>query len=118
MDANNLYGWSMSKPLPYKNFKWMSDLNKWENIPCILEVDLEYPEKLHDLHNDYPLAPERLLIGKVEKLVPNLNHKEKYVIHHEVLKQYLKLGMKLTKIHKGISFEKSQRQISRRISIN
>jgi hypothetical protein len=80
-------------------------LNLLEEKPCILEVDLEYPEELHDLHKEYPLAPERLLIGKVEKLVPNLNDKKKYVIHHETLKQYLKLGMKLTKIHRGISFE-------------
>ena len=104
LDANNLYGWAMSKPLPYKNFKWMNEneLNLWQEKPSILEVDLEYPE---DLHEEYPLAPERLLIGKVEKLVPNLNDKKKYVVHHETLKQYLKLGMKLTKIHRGISFE-------------
>ena len=43
------------------------ELNLWEKIPCILEVNLEYPEKLHDLHNDYPLAPERINCDKVEK---------------------------------------------------
>ena len=108
LDANNLYGWAMSKPLPHKNFKWMNKnrLNLWQEKPCILEVDLEYPEELHDLHEEYPLAPERLLIGKVEKLVPNLNDKKKYVIHHETLKQYLRLGMKLTKIHRGIRLKK------------
>ncbi len=65
LDANNLYGWAMSKPLPYKNFKWMTEteLDQWQNPPCILEVDLEYPKELHDLHEKYPLAPERLLIG-------------------------------------------------------
>ena len=107
LDANNLYGWAMSKPLPYKNFKWMTETesDQWQNRPCILEVDLEYPKELHDLHEDYPLAPERLLIGKVKKLVPNLYDKEKYVVHHETLKQYLELGMKLTKIHRGIKFE-------------
>ena len=59
LDANNLYGWVMSKPLPTHGFKWMntSELNVWEKTPCILEVDLEYPKELHDLHNDYPLAP-------------------------------------------------------------
>ena len=58
LDANNLYGWAMSKPLPTHGFKWMKDneLNVWEKTPCILEVDLEYPKELHDLHNDYPLA--------------------------------------------------------------
>ena len=74
LDANNLYGWAMMKPLPVGDFKWMEEkeLENWENIPCILEVDLEYPKKLHDLHNDYPLAPERLKIDNVEKLIPNL----------------------------------------------
>ena len=108
LDANNLYGWAMSKPLPYKNFNWISEseLAHWQKTPCILEVDLEYPKNLHDYHNEYPLAPERLIIEKTEKLVPNLNDKKKYVVHHENLKQYLKLGMKITKIHRGVSFEK------------
>ena len=61
LDANNLYGWAMSEPLPTKRFKWMTkgELDDWKNHTCILEVDLEYPEELHDLHNEYPLAPER-----------------------------------------------------------
>ena len=59
LDANNLYGWAMMKPLPVGDFKWMDEkeLKHWEDFPCILEVDLEYPRDLHDLHNDYPLAP-------------------------------------------------------------
>jgi len=69
------------------------------------EVDLEYPKKLHDLHNEYPLAPERIEINKVEKLIPNSNEKKKYVLHHKNLKQYLDLGLKLTKIHRGISLD-------------
>ena len=107
LDANNLYGWAMSKKLPIGNFKWMKDFNDWRNIPCILEVDLEYPKELHELHNDYPLAPESIEINKVRKLVPTLYNKSKYVIHHENLKQYLDLGLKLTKIHRGISFKES-----------
>ncbi len=75
------------------------ELKNWQAMPCVLEVDLEYPKELHDLHNEYPLAPERLLIGKVEKLVPNLKDKKKYVLHHENLKLYLRLGLRLTKIH-------------------
>ena len=107
LDANNLYGWAMSKPLPYKNFCWMSkdELGNWQSKPCILEVDLEYPKELHDLHNEYPLAPEQLQINKVKKLVPNLHDKKKYVVHHVNLKLYLRLGLKLTKIHRGITFE-------------
>ena len=109
LDANNLYGWAMCKPLPTKGFRWMKieELKDWKSMPCILEVDLTYPENLHDLHNDYPLAPERLTVNKVEKLIPNLNDKTKYVIHHETLKLYLSLGLKLTKIHRGITFEES-----------
>ena len=107
LDANGLYATAMSKPLPVKDFKWMNEeeLKNWKSHSCILEVDLEYPENLHDLHNQYPLAPERIKVGKVEKLIPNLRDKEKYVIHHKNLKQYLNLGLKLKKIHKGIKFK-------------
>ena len=109
LDANNLYGWAMSKPLPTKGFKWMTkeELQDWKNHSCILEVDLEYPKELHDLHNEYPLAPERLTVNKVEKLIPNLNNKTSYVLHYENLKLYESLGMKVTKIHRGIKFEES-----------
>ena len=71
LGANNVYGWAMSKELPTSGFKWMTDdeLDDWKHLSCILEVDLEYPEYLHDLHIDYPLAPERVKIGDVEKLI-------------------------------------------------
>ena len=74
LDMNNLYGHAMSQYLPYANFKWVKDINKIKqklmNIKSnsstgyILEVDLEYPEKLHDVHNDYPLAPKKINIPK------------------------------------------------------
>ena len=85
LDANNLYGWAMSKPLPTHGFKSMnvSELETWELHSCILEVDLEYPRSLHDLHNDYPLAPEGVEVNKVDKLIPNLQDKKKYVIHQQ-----------------------------------
>ena len=107
LDANNLYGWAMSKPLPTHGFEWMSesDIENWKSISCILEVDLDYPESLHDMHSDYPLAPERMILNKVEKLVPNLNNKKNYVVHYENLKMYISLGLKITKIHRGIKFE-------------
>ena len=110
LDANNLYGWAMSKPLPTHGFKWMKDseLSVWEKTPCILEVDLEYPKELHDLHNDYPLAPEQIVVNKVGKLISNLCNKKKYVIHYENLKQCLNLGLKLTRIRRGIKFKESQ----------
>ena len=109
LDANNLYGWAMCNPLPVGNFEWMSDseLKNWKNHPSALEVDLEYPEDLHDLHNDYPLAPERLKIGGVDKLIPNLCNKSKYIIHHKTLKLYESLGLKIMRINRGIKFEKS-----------
>jgi len=105
LDAKNLCGWAMSKTLPVRDFKWMSEseIKNWVNIPCILEVDLEYLQERHDVHNRYCLAPERL-VSKVEKFIPNSRDKTKYVIHHKNLKQYLRLGLKIKKIHRGISF--------------
>ena len=109
LDANNLYGWAMMKSLPTHGFEWMNEneLMEWKKFSCILEVDLKYPEELHDLRNDYPLAPESIKIGSVEKLIPNLNDKTKYILHCENLKQYEKLGLEITKIHRGIKFKES-----------
>ena len=68
LDASNLYGWKMSQYLPYSGFKWLkqkeisdfclNSISENSFICYILEVELEYPSELHDLHNDYPLAPE------------------------------------------------------------
>ena len=114
LDANNLYGWAMSKPLPYRNFRWVESNNvipKRRGIGHIYDVDLEYPEELHDLHNDYPCAPEKIKVtddmlsdycreiknkfkissGNVNKLIPTLNDKKNYVLHEENLKLYLSL---------------------------
>ena len=80
----------MSKQLPTSRFQWMTDdeLDDWKHLSCFLKVYLEYPEQLHDLHNYYPLAPERITIGNIEKLIPNLNNKTNYVVHYENLKSY------------------------------
>ena len=129
-DANNLYGQAMVQYLPISDFKWLTEremqtfdvmtVDDEAEIGYILEVDLEYPTKLHDLHSDYPLAPEKIEIApemlapyqqhlkeelsykpaKVQKLVPNLWNKDKYPIHYGNLKLYLTLGMKLKKIHR------------------
>ena len=106
LDANNLYGWAMSKLLPMHGFQWMKvkELETWELHSCILEVELEYPKSLYDLHSDYPLAPEQIEVNKVPKLIPNLGD----ILHYENLKQYLSLGLKFTNIHRGIKFEESQ----------
>ena len=119
LDVNNLYGWAMSQKLPVHSFEWMTNkeivilfnnqiVQIWERTPCILEVDLEYPEDLHDLHNDYPLCPERVECDNgVKKLIPNLRNKNNYVIHYKTLMQCLRLGMNLKKIHRGIKFIES-----------
>ncbi|XP_022778387.1 uncharacterized protein LOC111319938 [Stylophora pistillata] len=110
LDANNLYGWAMSKKLPTGGFKWVNekDFDKWETFPCILEVDLErIKDELQDHFNDYPPAPENLLIGKVKKLVCTLNEKKNYIVHHETLKMYKSLGVEIGKIHRIIRFEES-----------
>ena len=116
LDSNNLYGWAMSEKLPVHSFEWMTNkeienlfnnqiVQVWKRTPCILEVDLIYPEELHDLHNDYPLCPERVECDNgVKKLIPNLRDKNNYVVHYKTLMQYLSLGMKLKKIHRGIKF--------------
>ena len=137
LDANNLYGWAMSQYLPTAGFKWLKQ-NKIDNLDLkkydkenkkgiILEVDLEYPEKLHDLHNDYPLAAEKIKVeksmlsnycnkisekynistGLVQKLIPTLSKKEKYVLHYRNLQLYIDLGLKLTKIHRVLEFDQS-----------
>ena len=74
LDANNLYGWSMSQYLPYSRFNWLNQkkisdftlnsISENSSIVYTLEVDLEYPSELHGLHNDYPLAPEKLEISQ------------------------------------------------------
>ena len=119
LDANNLYGWAMSRPLPTHGFEWMKvdELETWELHSCILEVDLEYPKNLHDLHNDYPLAPEQIMVNKTSKLIPNLGNKKKYVLHYENLKQYPRLGLKLTHIHRGIKFKETS-WLEKYISLN
>ena len=85
-----------------------SELENWRNHSCILKVDLEYPRSIHDSHSDYPLAPERIKVNKVKKLIPSLGDRERYILHYKNLKQYLSLGLTLTKIHRGIKFKESR----------
>ena len=105
----------------------MNSISKNSSIGCILEVDLEYPSELHDLHNDYPLAPEKLeisqnmlskycfnianeygiKIGGVNELVPNLGNTSKYVVHYKNLQLYLSLGIKLSENHRILKIKQS-----------
>ena len=112
LDANNLYGWAMSQSLPTGGFKWIeikpheiSKLVKRKDKGYFLEVDVKYPKELQDSHNDLPFMCERLKINGVEKLVPNLFNKERYVIHIRALDQGLSHG--LEKIHQAIEFDQS-----------
>ena len=114
LDANNLYGWAMSKTLPVNGFKWIETAgpvinedfikNYDENNDkgYIFEVDVKYPERLHDLHSDLPFLSEQMEINKCKKLVCNLYDKKKYVAHINSLKQALNHGLKLKKIHRII----------------
>ena len=127
----------MSQYLPYGGFKWLNEkeigkfhVNSIEENSSdgyILEVDLDYPDELHELHNDSPLAPEKLKIGhnmlsnycgniandygikigNVNKLVPNLGNKSKYVLYYRNLQLYLSLGMKLVSIHRILKFKET-----------
>ena len=114
LDANNLYGWAMPKKLPVNGFKWIdnNEINEdfiknydENNDKCyLLEVDVKYSKRLHDLHSDLPFLPERMEINNCKKLVCNLYNKKKYVAHINTLKQALNHGLKLKKIHRDIEF--------------
>ena len=114
LDANNLYGWAMSKKLPVNGFKWIDNneinedfiKNYDENNDkgYIFEVDVKYPKRLHNLHSDLPFLSERMEINKCKKLVCNLYDKKKYVVHINSLKQALNHGLKLKRIHRIIEF--------------
>ena len=131
-DANALYGWAMGQLLPTGHFKWENPEGfDWEGFDsegskgAMLEVDLEYPKELHDAHNCYPLAPERMSItedmisatqlewkgkgkqGSVPKLVPNLFNKEKYIVSVRNLQFYVAKGMVVTKVHRVMTFDQS-----------
>ena len=135
LDMNNLYVWAMSEYVPYEEFKWLKNVDEFDAMSVsekksnriFFKVDIEYPDELHELHNDYPLAPEKLPIssdmlskyckkiadkyeikvGDVKKLIPNLGNKTNYVVHYRNLQLYLSLGIKLTKIHRVLEFKQS-----------
>ena len=114
LDANNLYGWAMSRPLPAGGFRWVdvnpneiSELATRTDKGYILEVDVSYPKELHNPHNDLPFMCERIEVNGVEKLVPNLRNKKNYVIHIQALAQALQHGLRLDRIHQAIGFDQS-----------
>jgi hypothetical protein len=141
LDANNLYGLAMAKKLPYAKLEWSNDIKNTldvlnyktdGDVGYFLEVDLTYPKELHDLHSDYPLAPENMSVKadrvsefskgiynkyhgghkklndeKGKKLIINVMDKTKYVVHISNLKYYLEKGLIITKVHRCIKFKQS-----------
>ena len=128
LDANNLYGHSMSKPLPYKNFKWSNDLtlDPYNLQKGNYEVDIEIPENLHDKFKDYPLCPEiknipENMLSKYQKylndklnikysaadrkLILDLLPKKNYKVYYKNLEYYLKLGIKIIKVYRILTFD-------------
>ena len=116
LDANNLYGKAMTEKLPVRGFRWMDDISRMDedfvrgydkndNKGDILEVDVDYPNELQNLHSDLPFLPERMVINNTKKLECNLNDKKNYVVHINVLKQALDHGLKLRKVHRVIEFD-------------
>ena len=127
------FRWAMSQPLPTHGFEWVDASINFMDVAddaekgFILEVDLDYPAHLHDLHNDYPLAPEQLQItpnmlspyttslmktmqlkpAPCFKLTPNLLPKVRYVIHYRNLKQYVSMGLTVSKVHRVLAFHQS-----------
>ena len=136
LDANNLYGEAMIQNLPTGDFKWVDidedfirSYDENSKFGYFVKCDLQYPQHLHDTHNNYPLAVESRGIKKVElspyqlnqmkvhkerhseklkKLVPNLYDKKEYVCHIRNLKYYLEKGLVLTKIHTSLKFTQSK----------
>ena len=141
-DLNNQYGWAMSQYLPEKNFEWDNEFTKIKDMNVltekildlndeslkgyIFEVDLKYPDNLHNLHDELPLCPEQLMIndewlssdqlemkknlqlrGKSKKLCLTLFDKTKYVIHYRNLKFCLQQGLVLRKVHNVLKFDQS-----------
>ena len=82
----------------------MKNYDEHNDKGCILEVDVEYPKDLHDLHSDLPFLPERMRVNRCNKLVCNLYHKNNYIIHIRNLKQALNRGLMLKNVYKIIQF--------------
>nr|XP_049699656.1 uncharacterized protein LOC126055254 [Helicoverpa armigera] len=120
LDCNNLYGYAMTKKFPITEFRFLNqkEVNCFDVMSIsdesqygfILEVDLEYPEHVHDFHSDLPFAPEKFIPpgGKTAKLIANLYDKFNYVIHYTHLQECLKNGLVLRKIHRILTFRQEE----------
>ena len=140
LDVNNLYGYAMSQKLPIDGYEWCKvtpdlldnilDANIDGDIGYILEVDMDYPLHLHNDHNDFPMAPHKMMVEdklyspyqhqliaelkqkgiktlKSEKLVTTFFPKVKYVVHFATLQFYVKQGMDVRRVHRAIKFRQA-----------
>lgn len=138
LDCGNLYGWAMMQHVPFRNFRWLApnEINLESILATgpeadrgyVLEVDLDYPRELHDLHSDYPLAPHKKSLSfsalspvgqnmcqhfqlkyarGSEKLMCTVLPKKRYIVHYRTLALYLKLGMICTKVHRVVTFDQA-----------
>ena len=108
----------MVQNLPTHGFKWengedftpekIDELVKKDKRGYLLDVDVKYPKELHENHNELPFLVEKMKIRREEKLVPNLKHKKRYVVHIKALDQALRHGLKLKKVHDVIEFRQSK----------
>ena len=134
VDSNNLYGGAMCEKLPTGNFRWRTEKISVEDLMafdaegdsgCRVRASWKYPESLHELHNDYPMAPESILVSPemcspfntklaeatnrhadtVAKLVPNLMDKAEYTCHIKNFQYYVKAGLICTAVHKVLEFD-------------
>ena len=116
LDANNLYGKAMMEKLPVRGFRWMTDISRMDEEfvrgydkndikGYILEMDVDYPNELQNLHSDFPFLAESIVIYNTKKLGCNLKNKKNYVVHINLLKQALDHGLKLRKVHRVIEFD-------------
>jgi hypothetical protein len=132
------YGTALSMPLPFRSFvlRVVDDEEDAAQIlqdvisasddgetAAFIECDIEYPAELHDLHNSFPCAPEKMVppppspmqqrlhrrcgrtISNFPKLIAHLGQHSKYVCHSKTLQLYLRLGLRVSRIHRIVSFE-------------
>ncbi|KAL4092502.1 hypothetical protein QTP88_027003 [Uroleucon formosanum] len=115
-DCNNLYGWAMSEYMPYGDFKWVKPeleglnvLTPTSNMGRVYEVDVSYPQQLHDRHNDLPFLPQNSVPRgtKVRKLMATFEDKKNYIVHYQSLQQAIANGLIVEKVHRVLEFSQS-----------
>ncbi|XP_050434996.1 uncharacterized protein LOC126842151 [Adelges cooleyi] len=119
-DVNNLYGWALSQFMPFGGFKWVTEdpnetlqrldgMDEHSSTGLVFEVDISYPESLHDAHNELPFLPETKCPpnSRVKKLLTTFEKKENYVVHYLNLKQAIANGLRVEKVHRVLEFQQS-----------